>query len=352
MKTILIKSIGTANPNVSKILAEAFQINHEMLARLLYNAPAVFLEQADEAIANKALEILTQLGLEVELLEANAELPKKSEPLDLAVYVKDPLKMMVVAQQLSEFMGIAENDAMQLLLNEPSVVLGGVSLATAEVLKNRLDAEVIASNPKTDLYTIEITSDKSDFLTNFNAALKQVGIQPEKLQKQIENVSYEQTQALWKRFPNSKEFLIYNQSYQRHQIILEDFDLYKDEVKSFLTQTIGMPNEILADIHQNLPVVLDESVNHIERDQKLEQYQQNGLQCESKAIPFGKYKITVKNIQNQEKVAQVLTQFYKDAVIKNNTEKWTAPAPMCTILNRYLEKQLEFMGCEVEQEYV
>jgi hypothetical protein len=143
MKTILIKSIGTANPSVSKILADAFQINHELLARLLYNAPAVFLEQADGAIANKALEILTQLGLEVELLGAGAELPKRSEPLDVAVYVKDPLKMMVVAKQFGEFMGIAENDAMQLLLNEPSVVLGGVSLATAEVLQNRLDAEVM-----------------------------------------------------------------------------------------------------------------------------------------------------------------------------------------------------------------
>jgi hypothetical protein len=143
MKTILIKSIGTAKPNVSKILAEAFQINHEMLARLLYNAPAVFLEQANEAIPNKALEILTQLGLEVELLDAGAELPKRSEPLDLAVYVKDPLKIMVVAKQLGEFMGISENDAIQLLLNEPSVVLGGVSIATAKTVQKRLEAEVM-----------------------------------------------------------------------------------------------------------------------------------------------------------------------------------------------------------------
>lgn len=352
MKTILIKSIGTANPNVSKLLAEAFQINHEMLARLLYNAPAVFLEQADEAIANKALEILTQLGLEVELLDADAELPNKSEPFDVAVYVNDPLKMMIIAKQLGEFIGISENDAMHLLLNEPNVVLGGVSLATAEILQKRVDAEVIASNPKQDLYTIEINSEKSDFLNNFNAALKQVGIQTKRPQKQIQNVSYEQAQSLWKRFPNSKDFQIYNQSYQRHKVLLTNFDLDNEDVKHFLINTISMPSEILADIHQKLPVVLDESLNAIAKDKKLEEYQLGGLQCEAKAIPFGKYKISVKNIRDKEKVEQVLTQFYKGTTLKNNTEKWTAPIPMCTILNRYLEKQLEFMGCEVEQEFI
>lgn len=290
MKTILIKSIGTANPSVSKILAETFHINHKRLVRLLYNAPAVFLEQAEETIAQKAELILKDLGIEVELLEAGAKLPKKSEPLDVAVYVKDPLKIMVVAKQLGEFLGIAENDAMQLLLNEPSVVLGGVSLATAEILQKRLDAEVIASNPKTDLYTVEIASEKSDFLNNFKAALKQMGVQPEKSQKQIINVSYEQTQSLWKRFPNSKEFLIHNQSFQRLQLVLTNFDLYNDKVKTFLTQNLSIPSEILADIHQNLPVVLDESLNPLEKNQKLEQYQQGGLRCESKAIPFGKQK--------------------------------------------------------------
>lgn len=299
MKTILIKSIGTANPSVSKILAETFHINHKRLVRLLYNAPAVFLEQAEETIAQKAELILKDLGIEVELLEAGAKLPKKSEPLDVAVYVKDPLKIMVVAKQLGEFLGIAENDAMQLLLNEPSVVLGGVSLATAEILQKRLDAEVIASNPKTDLYTIEIASEKSDFLNNFKAALKQMGVQPEKSQKQIINVSYEQTQSLWKRFPNSKEFLIHNQSFQRLQLVLTNFDLYNDKVKTFLTQNLSIPSEILADIHQNLPVVLDESLNPLEKNQKLEQYQQGGLRCESKAIPFGKQKDLLLYLSNK-----------------------------------------------------
>lgn len=299
MKTILIKSIGTANPSVSKILAETFHINHKRLVRLLYNAPAVFLEQAEETIAQKAELILKDLGIEVELLEAGAKLPKKSEPLDVAVYVKDPLKIMVVAKQLGEFLGIAENDAMQLLLNEPSVVLGGVSLATAEILQKRLDAEVIASNPKTDLYTVEIASEKSDFLNNFKAALKQMGVQPEKSQKQIINVSYEQTQSLWKRFPNSKEFLIHNQSFQRLQLVLTNFDLYNDKVKTFLTQNLSIPSEILADIHQNLPVVLDESLNPLEKNQKLEQYQQGGLRCESKAIPFGKQKDLLLYLSNK-----------------------------------------------------
>lgn len=48
MKTIIIESIGDANPGIAKALSDVFEINHELLAKMLYNTPSVFLENADE----------------------------------------------------------------------------------------------------------------------------------------------------------------------------------------------------------------------------------------------------------------------------------------------------------------
>ena len=56
--TLIIKSIGTANPGIARVIAEAFQINHDLLIKQLYNAPAVFLENAELEIVEKAAALL------------------------------------------------------------------------------------------------------------------------------------------------------------------------------------------------------------------------------------------------------------------------------------------------------
>ena len=78
-------------------MADAFGINHELFVKLLYNAPAVFLENADDAIAEKTAGLLSKLGLEVTCQNKGEPLPERSEPLDVAVYVTDPKQLTKVA---------------------------------------------------------------------------------------------------------------------------------------------------------------------------------------------------------------------------------------------------------------
>ncbi|MDA3904800.1 MAG: hypothetical protein PF484_01875 [Bacteroidales bacterium] len=351
MNTIIIESIGTANPGISKVLADAFEINHEMLAKMLYNAPTVFIENANDELTQKAEALLSSLGLEIKVQDSGEALPQKSEPVDVAVYVNNPLNINKVAGQLSEFIGISNTEALQLLLSEPGVVLGGVSLATANTLQKRIDAEVIASNPKNDLYCIHVNSNQSEFINQFTSTLKQLGINYNRELSNIENLNYQQAQTIWKRFPNTKNFVIYNQSYRRYKILLDKFDLNKQISIRFLIDEIGMPQEIIETIHQNLPIILDESLNINMADKKLQVYIGAGLDCSIHPIPFGKFKISISNINNREKVEKVLAQFYENTKLSNDTEKWTAPLPLNSILNRFLEKQLELIGCEVEHEY-
>ena len=63
MKTVIIQSVGTANPGTAKVMADAFGINHELFVKLLYNAPAVFLENVEDEVAEKTAGLLSKLGL-------------------------------------------------------------------------------------------------------------------------------------------------------------------------------------------------------------------------------------------------------------------------------------------------
>lgn len=352
VKRIIILSVGTATPHVIKALSEAFEINQELLFKILYNAPTVFLDNAEEALAEKAFVILTELGLEVLTQNTDEIPPLPSEALDVAVYITDPMKLTNVNKQLSEFLGCNESESLQLLLNEPSVVLGGVSMATAESLQKRIDAEVIASNPKLDLYTIEFTAKaENDRLKLINLIKSQeITVQTGET-KWVRNLTYEQLNQFLTRYRSQHEMKIYNQSYSRFRIILEDFELTNVSQREFLVREIGMPREALEEIHANLPLLLDESVNYETLQQKLALYQQAGLCCQEEQIPFGKYAISVKNITDSGKTREILDKFYKDVTINDSTHVWKAPLPLEGTLSRILERQLETIGCEIEYEY-
>jgi hypothetical protein len=350
LKTIIIQSVGSANPGTAKAMADAFGINHELFVKLLYNSPAVFLENAEDAVAEKTAGLLTKLGLEVTCQDPGEPLPEKSESLDVAVYVTNPMELTKVAGQLAAFIGCKESEALQLLLNEPSVVLGGVSLATAKVLQSRLSAEVVASNPKTDHYTIEIGSVEPLILSQFTASLKNMGIAFDgNKTKFISDLSYSNAQETWNKYHHVAQLKIYNQSYQRYHVQLNGFSLQDEVHRTFLTTQIGMPADILEDVHANLPVLLDETVSINTMLTKLEEYSRAGLRCEAIPLPFGKQKLSVSNITDKKRAQEIVSQFYKGTVLTDS--KWTAPLPLNCVLNRYLKKQLELIGCDVEQHY-
>lgn len=352
MKRIIILSVGTATPKVIKALSEAFEINQELLFKILYNAPAVFLDNAEESLVEKASLILTELGLEVLVQNTDENPPVSTESLDISVHINDPVKLNTVNKQLAEFLGCNESESLQLLLNEPCVVLGGVSMATAESLQKRIDAEVIASNPKMDLYTIEFTAEsENDRMKLINLITNQDIPVPAGETKWVRNLTYEQLNQFLTRYRSQHEIKIYNQSYSRFRILLENFDLTNTSQTSFLVSEIGMPPEVLAEIHANLPVLLDESVNYGTLQEKLILYKQAGLTCSEEQIPFGKYVLSVSNITDSGKAREILSKFYKDVSFDKITDVWKAPKPLGGTLSRLLEKQLEYIGCEIEYEY-
>jgi hypothetical protein len=351
MKTVIIQSVGTANPGMARAMADAFGISHELFAKLLYNAPAVFLEKAEDAVAEKTADLLGRLGLEVTCQDSAEPLPERSESLDVAVYVTDPMQLTKVAGELAAFIGCKESEALQLLLNEPSVVLGGVSLATANVLQSRLSAEVVASNPRNDRYTIDVASSDPLILNQLIATLKHMNIAHDGSAKTIADLPYAQAQEIWSKYHHVGQLKIYNQSYRRFNVQLNAFDLQDEKQTAFLTEQIGMPMEILHEVHANLPVLLDETVGVNAMLERLEAYTQAGLRCEAIPLPFGKYKLAVNNITDKKRVQEIVSQFYKGTVLSEAAQEWTAPVALNSVLNRYLKKQLELIGCEVEHQY-
>jgi len=348
LKTVIIQSIGTANYSVGKTLSNILEVEQQFISKLLYCTPSVLFKEIEEEEARKIERLLTQLGLIIKVQDHDEPLPKPPELFELAIYIEDIKKLHEVNKTLSEFLGCSEHESLKLLITDPSIVLGGVSFSTAQALQNRINAKVIISNPHKDLYTIKINAEDTSRLKELIQILKSYSIQAEPHQRIFENIDYQTSQKIWSRIQFTGEIQIINQSFQRFEILLEEFDIEDKEQKACLTNEVGMPHNIIYVLLDNLPVILDESVDRKTLLKKLETYQKAGLKCSYHPLLYQDYKIIIQEIKNAKATHEVVKLFFPDVNNSEMKEQWTSPISMNHLLTRYFARMLEDAGCNVE----
>lgn len=348
---VIVESVGTANPVVSKILSESLNVPVEMVSKAIYTAPAVLFHNIDEDLANRATDLLTQMGLQISLKPEGEAVPGATHLVDVGIYVNDISQLPLVCQQLRTFMGCEIKEALALLMNENTIVMGNISMATAEALSQRIDAEVMVCDPNKDLYTIEWT-DNGDRILNaqFIDFLKILKINTEDVMntKQVENIDYETTQKIWLRFQSGKNIKIINQSFLRYEIILEKADTNHPEYKTILIQEVGMPEKIIPQVLSNLPVQLHESVVFSRALELSEQYRAAGLECSVLPVYKGDYHLSIQHIADLEKTKTILSDYFDKQQLPSKAGKWHAPKPLNNLIARYILFQLENAACIAE----
>jgi hypothetical protein len=347
LKNVIINSIGTATPTVGKVLADVLGVDNNQVVRMLYCTPAVLFHKVDDELATKATNLLTQLGLEAEITVADAALPSPPPLYDLAVFLPNPLQLADVGEQLAVFLGCTSQDALNLLLQDPPVVLGGVSQATAQALSQRLDAEVVMADPRAEKYTLQLCTSDAAFTRQWVTTCQTLGLTPANNGRMVEDADYTTAQQLWQRLGNSKNISIHNQGFQRYEIILEAIEHANPNWQQALTDIVGMPADILDDVISNLPVQLNDSLNRHDVQQLLEQYTAAGLQCSIAKLPFGNQQLLVDDISKPDEASAILSRFYGNISLGSSTSHWQAPRPISPVLGRLAAQQLEQIGCAV-----
>ncbi|WP_298517990.1 hypothetical protein [uncultured Kordia sp.] len=347
--TVIINSIGNATPGASKVLSEALKVPQDYILKLLYNAPSVLFQKVDKDTAQKAEDTLTKLGLDVSVCTKDDEIDLKTESIDISVSLDNILSLPKVIEQLAVFLGCKQSEVLNLLLNEPSIVLGNVSVATAEALQKRTDANVHFSNPRKDAYTILISKEASDVkLRNIEKILK-TKAEETPTAYVIENVSYDHSQLLWRQYQSDKAVKLLNQSHQLVSILLNDFDVSKEAHVNFLVEKIGMPAEILEDIHAALPISLFENVNRNQATTISADCASIGMITTIEKDFIFKKKLQVSAIEDAENVTKILAQFIaQEDLPKANATNWTSKEEVPPLIARYLLAQLEQVQCNPE----
>lgn len=346
---VIINSIGTASPSASKVLSEALKVPQDYILKLLYNAPSVLFQKVDIDTALKAENTLKQLGLEVSVCDENDTIDLFTELVDISLSFDFILKLPTVVEQLSSFLGCKQSETLNLLLNEPSIVLGNVSVATAKALQKRVDATVNFSNPRKDKYTVVLDKEfaKTE-LTNIERQLSNTAILHKKMYL-IENISYENSQLLWRKYQSKKGIRIVNQSHQLVHVVMQDFNIDDEKQQAFLINSVGIPKNILEDIQQVLPITLFENKNCMAAEKIVKECEAIGITVVLEKDFSQNKRIEIDEIQDLEKVNRVLGQFILEKDLpKKGQSKWISNDTIPFLIARYLYAQLESLNCNPE----
>lgn len=350
---VIIDSIGEASPAVSKVLADGLGLPIEVIVKALYNTPSVMFSKIDENVAEDAVKMLNALGLNARMQPSDDPLPEDSDTMDVGVYIHDARYLPTVCTQLSEFLGCEQNEALSLLMAEPPLVLGGVSFNTAEALSKRINAEVVASSPKKELYTIEILKRDPLFIGQLQKYLDHHKIEVDlKDKSRIENLDYSTSNDLCRKFQSTGMVKILNQGFQRYEVVLDEVDTENPEYKTTLIEHVGMPPQIIDRVLKNLPIELDASLNAADLAVKLELYTAAGLKCTVNRIVPAKYKLIITKMKDLTRVRQILNQFMKEDQLPKTTARWESPEPFPALLARYAVELLEGAECEIDHEQI
>lgn len=350
---VIIDSIGTANPSVSSILAEALGSPVEVVVKALYNAPSILFRDIEEELAEKTVELLGKLGVESHTQTNDLPLPPETEPVDIGVYVHDIYQLNEVTAELADFIGSSQQETLNLLMNDPAIILGGVSRATGEALINRINAEVIISDPKADLYTLIFTSDNKMIQSQLESYLKYAEIAYDFSEKrEIRDLDYATANQIWSKFHTTGMLKMMNQSFQRYEIVLTAVDKNNADYRTKLTAETGMPDEVIDEVLENLPIQLEASVNHTFLQEKLNAYEAAGLTCESVRIKQNGYRLIIEENKNLEATKSILSQFVEEHDLPSVEGRWESPVAVGDLVFRCVSAQLEEIGCTIDYEFV
>jgi hypothetical protein len=109
-----------------------------------------------------------------------------------------------------------------------------------------------------------------------------------------------------------------------------------------------MPDHVIDEVLENLPVQLIESVCVAEVESLITEYSNAGLHCIPVLLPICDYQIVINEISDLSAAREILKQFFKEEELPKSNNMWASPRPLKNLLARFVIAQLESQGIEAE----
>ncbi|WP_144394102.1 hypothetical protein [Pleionea sediminis] len=258
---IIVHSVGTTNANVIGALHKAIPVPENQIARKIYQAPSMLLNQISQGMADEISVLLNKIGLQTEAIHKSKSIEEAKALFDVCLVLNDKKQMPQILEVLKLFLGVQEDQCKSMLFQSPNVIMGQVSRATVEAIRDRfseLNVDVKASRISNSNYLFLYYN-----LTGHEKHQLKSILTPHNLQHLLENNAFleqtltrSQADKIWphvKRF-GSKVKLI-NADFAQFDVQLE-LSEKNNGLLNILEQHTDIPTHLLSKVIDRAPIVI------------------------------------------------------------------------------------------------
>ncbi|WP_404372310.1 hypothetical protein ACIHQR_16150 [Corallococcus coralloides] len=294
--------------SIVRALVPHFDLPPAELAARLFRAPAVLASGLPEDLARGLSEVLGNAGLRVVVEPDDAPLPPPAgQTYDVALYVRDGGRFREVCAELAAVLGCPLADAASALCATPPTVVGSVSQATVDALRERfaaLGAEVDASHPPTARYDVFATETVS--LAMVRSVLEAQGVTPGEPPLVARDLSHEQAERVWRELGARGGVRLLDHAFQRFDVSLLEAPADAGFPELLVRET-GMPPALVPKVLKRLPVVLHTGLSRVDVVARTAPLEAAGAKLAVQLINFRSFRLTVEDSKDPAVAAELLS---------------------------------------------
>ena len=350
--SIVILSLGAASPTIISTLAKTIDVPSALLLKLCLQAPSVLFSDVTLQEGKRMQHSLEAIGLKVAIKK---DAPNVETLYDIAVYVTNFDNFGTAVGELSAFLASTREDVISLLYREPSLIMGDVSTATIECLRERLaglGVNILAAQKDKSLYDLIYIGNESPIKNGIKSALNGFPVDITNDGLMARGLSFENATKIWSAYGKAQNIFLVNQEFEHWDIWLE---ACKNDQPSLdaLHRITNIPQEVCAKIPEHLPIIISDQVSNAALPALLSKLDTAGFSVRAELATFRKLKLKAKTVRDMGASQAVLAQHQINFDLsKHQFERGGAVLPgiFTDFHARLLSFQLEMTGCEIQME--
>lgn len=348
---LIIKSIGTATPQICASIAQDLDMPPELFLRAVFQAPTILFESIDIDSAEKLSETLRKTGICADVCQAAPQ--NEVKLYDIAMSMGSMKACDIVFAELANFIGTSANEVVRLMSEAPGVILGDVSMATVEALQDRMagfDVQVMSACKTDSLYDLFLT--ESDIFTQ-RYLKENLGDVLEVLANggvMCRGLDHDRMEKIWARMRSIKGLKVVNQAFEHWDIYLDGGQKSSTALKT-LSETCSIPAEVCEDLLDHCPIVISENVLNANLKDTLKTLTEVGLTARAELTTFQHSRVTLMETSEPKRCLAFLQTLGLAAPTQTRLQMpMILPQALPNFDARMLCNKLRHLGCSYEME--
>ncbi|NJB99330.1 hypothetical protein CA233_09585 [Sphingomonas sp. ABOLD] len=293
---VIVRSVGSASPNIAAAIAAGLGLPVEAVVASIYRAPSPLARALPRSAADAMCALLCELGLVVDV-DVSPTALEPAVTLDVAAEIADPALTEAAGLAIADFLGVSVDEAMELLMTPPGIVLGNVSPVTVAAFEARLPQgalELTTADPLTSRYAL-FAGDLPPSERAAVASMLPGVVLADDTSLVVMDLSHGDADRIWRRLARNPGVRVFNQAFLRYDVQLDAADSDDPGVAAALEELAGIPLDDCDSVLALAPVTIENGVRHADVETRLKAYAARGISVTARLASFVEHVLVVES---------------------------------------------------------